>query len=426
MPERLLHYIWLQRLWETMPQHTTDGKALEIIDPGEHNMDAGPDFLGAKIRIDGMLWVGNVEIHVYASDWKRHQHDTDPAYDSVILHIVKQADKPAFNTRGEEIPTCELKYPHDQVKLEQILIDRLAACSDYLREQPKLVRQQWREFLLKERLQKKAEVIQQLLNLSHNDWEEAFYITLAHNFGFHTNGVPFEQLAKQTPLPFIKKHRDNLFQIEAMLFGNSGLLNPATANDQYSKSLLNEYAFLQKKFDLQPIEASLWKLLRMRPQNFPHIRISQFARLLNSSDMLLSKVLNESEYDQLDQLFLVETTDYWQTHYRFGAESPKTLKKMGKDARLTLIINTVAPYQYAYAESTGNKQLMQKAIRLLHNMPAENNHLIKQWKTLGLQIKTAADSQAFIQLHQNYCTRNRCMNCDIGYQIFTVKNENDE
>ena len=419
MPELFLHYIWLREAFRGYRQFTTDGREVEVLDVGKHNMDAGPDFFNCKVRIGGMMWVGNVEIHVCASDWYRHGHEKDKAYNNVILHIVKRADKEVRNERGDLVPQCEIMYPDAEEQLAMLLQDRLALCNQRLLEDPSLLSEDWKQCLLLDRFRKKTGAVHELLSISQNNWEQAFYITLAHNFGFHTNGLPFELTAKQTPLSYLLKHRDSLFQLEAMLFGQSGLLNESTATDDYSGRLWREYLFLQKKFSLTPIEGSMWKMLRMRPQNFPHRRIAQFAALLHSSEFLLSQVLDRTGLDELRQCFRIEVSDYWRTHYRFGAECPPCEPMLGKSAIDVLIINSVVPYQYAYARERRNINKQENAFRLLDKIPAENNHIIAQWKMLGLKVKNATDSQAFIHLYQNYCIEKRCSQCDVGYQIFT-------
>ena len=423
MPEILLHYIWQRKAFLAFPQMTTDGRRVEVIDAGVHNTDAGPDFTNAKIRIDGVVWVGNVEIHILASDWYRHHHDTDPKYDNLILHVCRRADRQVFNSKGQPLPQCELQYPHAEEQLEQLLIDRFSLCSDRLAESQDLCTADWRHQLLCDRMSKKTDAIGELLKRTANNWEEAFYITLAHNFGFHNNGVPFELLAKSLPLAYINKHRDNLFQLEAMLFGQSGLLTPHTATDSYAQSLLEEYGFLQKKFGLKPIDGSMWKLLRMRPQNFPHRRIAQFAALLNQTEFLFSHLMEEQDVDVLRELFLCEPSPYWQTHYRFGAQSPKMNPVLGKPTIDLLLINTVVPYKYAYSKSRNDTAGQTAAFDLLQRIPAEKNNIIDRWKMLGFRFANAADTQTFIHLYQNYCLLNRCYSCDIGWQIFTINPE---
>lgn len=420
MPELLLHYIWLQRVFMAFPQCTTDGRVVEVIDVGKHNLHAGPDFFNVKLRIDDMLWAGNVEIHVCSSDWNRHHHQTDPAYDNVILHVVKRADREVFNSKGDRVVQCELVYPQVENQLERLLVDRLSLCNQKIAQDPSLIDEGWKHYLLQERMTKKTEAIAQLLALSHNHWEEAFYVTLAHNFGFHTNGLPFELMARQTQLSYLLKHKDNLFQIEAILFGQSGLLTEHTATDDYSRLLLSEYRFMQQKFSLTPIEGGLWKMMRMRPGNFPHVRIAQLAALLHQSEALFSKIIETTDLQALRNLFAVTASDYWTAHYRFGELSSEEDKRLGRSAIDVLLINTVVPYQYAYALHQGQETRQQAAMQLLQHIPAEYNAIVRQWKLLGLPVRTAADSQTYLHLYQNYCIEHRCINCDVGYQIFTL------
>ena len=424
MPEFLLHTIWLNGLFRDFPQTTTDGRQLEVIDPGNHNMDAGPDFSAAQIRMDGVVLVGNVEIHVKSSDWVKHGHHQDAAYDTVILHVVKEADKEIFNSRGEKIAQCELKYPEDPQFLDALLANRKWLCAREWEQEDARI-DNWKHTLLQDRMMRKCAAIDQLMLLTHNAWNEAFYVTIAHNFGFHTNSLPFELMAKQTPLNYLMKHRSSVFQLEAILFGQSGLLTAEMATDDYSLRLWKEYCFLQKKFNLVPITGSMWKMGRMRPQNFPHLRIAQFAKLIHQSEHLLSEIIQTDDLKKLRQCFFVIPSEYWQTHYRFGAEVPPAAEKaapkgtIGKSAVDVLIINTAVPYKYAWGRAHGDKTLRENAFRLLDTIPAEKNHIISQWRTLGVRIRSAADSQAFIHLYQEYCIRQRCLNCDVGYQIFT-------
>lgn len=430
MPELLLHYIWQRGLFRIFPQQTTDGRLVEVLDVGRHNLDAGPDFFSATIRIDGMTWTGNVEIHVKSSDWYRHNHQTDAAYDSVILHVVRQADREVLNSKGQTIVQCELKYPEDADYLTEMLADKSSLCSQKLLAEPELIRADWKQALLNDRMKKKNAAIQQLLMLNHNAWDQSFYITLAHNFGFHTNGLPFELLAKQTPLAYLQKHRSSLLQIEAILFGQSGLLTEQTATDDYSRRLWKEYLFLQKKFSLQPLDGSMWKLLRMRPHNFPHVRIAQFAALFCQTEFLLSQLISFSNPKDIRPLLEVSASDYWQSHYRFGAEIPLkendkslTRGKLGKSALDVLMINSVVPYKYAWGRAHKDLKMQEDAFALLAAIPAEKNSIIDQWKLLGQKVRNAADSQSYLHLYQEYCLRQRCLSCDVGYQIFTPENK---
>lgn len=427
MPELLLHYIWLSKAFMLYPQYTTDGKLVEVIDVGKHNMDAGPDFFNAKIRIDGILFAGNVEIHVHSSDWYKHGHEKDKAYDNIILHIVRKADKKVYNTDGESIAQCELKYPDSEKQLLDFLNHKQDVCAATLHNNPQLLTENWKETLLSIRLQQKVDAINELLAITQNNWEQAFYITLAHNFGFHTNGVAFELLARETPITFLRKHRDHLFQLEAMLFGQSGLLTKETAQTDYAKKLLKEYEFLRYKFTLNPIDGSIWKMARMRPQNFPHIRIAQFAKLLNEREFLSSAIMEKTDINELRDLFAVTASEYWDNHYTFAETDIEVeQKQIGKSAIDILLINTVVPYMYAYGVMYGKKYLCERAKEILCKLPAENNHIVANWRTLGMKIRSAADSQAFLHLTNNYCQDNRCMSCEVGLNIFSIKNNSSD
>ncbi len=405
MPELLLHYIWQMKAFLAFPQETTAGRIIEVIDVGVHNTDAGPDFFNVKLRIDGQLWVGNIEIHILASDWYKHHHEKDPAYDNIILHVVKKADREVYNSRGEIIPQCELRYPNEEKQLERLLVDRLSVCNTKIAEQPSLVAETWKQTLLNRRLLKKTETIYTLLRQLNNDWEEALYITLAHNFGFHTNGLPFEMVARQTPLAYLRKHRDNLFQLEAILLGQSGLLE--RADSDYLRRLQAEYRFMQKKFSLVPIDATMWKMGRMRPQNSPIVRLRQFAAIMQQSEGLFARLMQTSDIHDLRKCFTTVSN---------GAQS---VPAVGKSSIDILLINTVVPYKFAYGRAHHNLHLQDEAFALLNALPAEKNHILDQWKLLGLKAHNAADSQALIHLYQEYCITHRCFQCDVGYQIFT-------
>jgi len=399
-----LHYIWEHCLWAGYPQQTTDGRPIEIISVGEHNRDAGPDYSHARIRIGDREWVGNVEIHVRAGDWYSHHHHQDRAYDSVILHVVRDADKQVFNSRGEAVVQCALQYPDNRDYLTTLLTDAMRmdsaesriGCARQLVEDPMLITEGWRHLLLRKRLDCKRASIERLLEITNGSWEHAFYISLARNFGFHTNSVPFEELAIATPLSAIRKHRDNLFQLTAMLLGQSGL---PMKDEQMSR----EYEFLRTKFSLTPIDGSMWKLGRIRPQNSPERRIRQFAELLHRSEFLFSKVIDLTDMDALTELFAQE--------------------KLSRASIDILLINTVIPYKYAYAcavKSTDRQSAFQSALDIMERIAAEDNTVIRQWRMLGQQVRNAADTQALLHLYQNYCQHHECINCEVGYRIFFV------
>lgn len=400
MPEIVLHYIWERCLWAGFAQRTTDGREVEILSVGEHNHDAGPDYSHARIRIDGKEWIGNIEIHISSSDWTKHHHHTDKAYDSVILHVVRVADKPVYNSKGELVPQCELQYPSDQDYLSGLFslaqqMDSATSrigCAEQLIHEPELLTNGWRKTLLHKRLECKRASIQRLLEITKGSWEHALYISLARNFGFHTNSLPFEQLAINTPLSCLMKHRNSLFQLTAILLGQASLIK------EKEKELQKEYNFLRIKFGLTPIDPTMWKHARMRPQNSPELRVRQFAQLIYQSENLLSKIIDENGLKELEQLFNVP--------------------QMGKSSIDILLINTVIPYKYAYAMHQNNPVKAEQTAELMESIAPENNVIVRQWRVLGQQIHNAADTQALLHLYQNYCQHHECINCEVGYKIF--------
>ena len=422
MKESILHYIWQQKLFTAHDLKTTEGEAVEIIDVGKLNTDAGPDFFNAKVRIGETLWAGNVEIHSRSTDWNKHNHQTDKAYDSVILHVVSKADGDVFRTDGEKIPQLELVYSK-QIEINYIQLiqeQKWISCADKISTVPSIFIQSWKNTLLTERLEQKMEAIQQLLTENNQHWEEAFYITLARNFGFGTNSQAFENLAKSLPLSVIGKHKDQLIQIEALLFGQAGLLAD-NKEDEYSVRLKREYGFLQSKFLLEPINAVQWKLLRLRPDNFPHIRIAQFASLIHNSTKLFSKIVENPELESLRKLFDCEPSDYWKNHYLFKEQSAFKTKKLGVQSINGILINTVIPFLFCYAFQKNNQDLKDKAVQLLEQIPAERNAIITGWQHLGLKSESAYDSQAFIHLKKHFCDEKKCLRCRIGHKVLTLQ-----
>ena len=381
-----------------MAQRTTDGRKVEILSVGEHNRDAGPDYSHARVLIDDKEWVGNIEIHVSSSDWIKHHHHLDKAYDNVILHVVRTADKPVYNTRGELVPQCELQYPGDTDYLSGLFaaakqMDSAVArigCAEQLLHDPGLLTDGWRKTLLRKRLECKRASIMRLLEITKGSWEHALYISLARNFGFHTNSLPFEQLAINTPLSYLQKHRNSLFQLTALLMGQAGLIDEPT--------MQKEYDFLRIKFDLTPMDSTIWKHARLRPQNSPELRIRQFAQLLYQSENLLSKILDSDDLNSLHQFFAVD--------------------KMGGSSIDILLINTVIPYKYAYVLHRNNPLEAEQAMALMELIAPENNTIIRQWRVLGQAVRNAADTQALLHLYQNYCQHHECINCEVGYAIF--------
>ncbi len=421
MKESILHYIWQQKLFVAHSMTTTDNEKVEVIDVGKYNTDAGPDFFNAKVRIGNTLWAGNIEFHLQSSDWNKHNHQNDPSYDSVILHIVKQADKDIFRKDGLKIPQLILSYPDFIEKNYEDLIhnQKWIPCENKINTVPSIFIHSWKNALLTERLSQKTDAIQQLLNANNQHWEEAFYITLGRNFGFNTNSQPFESLVKSVSLSILGKHKDNLLQIEALLFGQAGLL-PEETTDEYVLQLKAEYNFLRSKYSLQPIGKSQWKLLRLRPENFPHIRIAKFASLIHSSSKIFSKMVENPETGYLKSLFSCEPSAYWLTHFTFDHESGKKNKKIGAQSVNGIIINTIVPFLFCYATLKNIQDLKDAAIQLLEDIPGEKNAIINGWQKLGISSETAYDSQALLQLKKHYCDQKNCLRCRIGHKVMVV------
>jgi len=422
MKESILHYVWQNKLFTAHNLCTTDGEPVEIIDVGKYNTDAGPDFFNAKVKIADTLWAGNVEIHTCSTDWVKHNHHSDKAYDSVILHVVQQVDGDVFRIDGDKIPQLQLVYPKDiETNYEQLISEqKWIPCADKISLVPEIFIQSWKNALLTERLEQKTHAIELLLVENNQHWEEAFYITLARNFGFGTNSQAFESLSKSLPISVLGKHKDNLFQLEALLFGTAGLLPVETA-DEYALKLKQEYNFLRSKFKLNPIEGSLWKLLRLRPDNFPHIRIAQFAALIYSSSKLFSKIVENSDIDFIRSLFSCEPSSYWKTHYLFENESPAKAKKLGHSSINGILINTIVPFLFYYASQKGNDELKDKAIQILEKIPGERNSIVSAWQNVGIKSESAYDSQALLQLKKQYCDEKKCLRCRIGHKVLTMK-----
>ncbi|MEA4935997.1 MAG: DUF2851 family protein [Paludibacter sp.] len=420
MKESVLHYIWQYKLFVQHDIRTSDGETVEIIDVGKPNPNAGPDFFNAKIRIGKTLWAGNVEIHTCSSDWNKHKHQTDPAYNNVILHVVKHIDVPVFLHDGEKVPQLELKYNES---IEQNYTALLAStkwvpCSDKLCLLNDPDMNHLKTVMLLERLSQKVFDIEELLESNNNFWEEALFCELCRSFGGSLNGSVFYKLGKSIPWIVVQKHRNNLFELEALLLGQSGLLGQTESEDEYQDSLIKEYLFLSQKYQLQMISADLWRFLRLRPDNFPQIRIVQLASLLYQHDNLFPKITDSPDLASLIELLTtIEPSTYWKTHYFFGVKSKERTKKIGIKSIHQLLINAVIPMLCCYANYKNNQEQKEKAISFLEQLPPEDNYIIRKWNELGLKINTAADSQSFIHLYKHYCEEKKCLRCSIAYKL---------
>lgn len=423
--EDFLHYIWKFRLFERENLQTADGEELEIFSAGLHNSDSGPDFHNARIRIGETVWAGNVEVHLSASDWQKHGHATDGAYDNVILHVVYRDDVPLFLSNGRKVPTLELydriseelynKY-HKLVFGNQTFIP----CENSIATVDGLTMQNWLTRVLVERMEKRSANVAATLALNKGDWEETFYQFLAANFGFKVNALPFELMAKSLPQLTLAKNKNNPMQIEALIFGQAGFLE-GEFKDEYPLKLQKEYAYLRKKYNLTPIENHLWKFMRLRPQNFPTIRLAQFAALIVQSNHLLSKILEIKEVKALRGLFTeIKVNDYWEDHYRFEAPSKPSSKNMGDGSIDILLLNTVALFLFSYGKQHQQQYYISRSLKLLENLPAEKNNIIADFVNLGVKIGTAFESQALLELKNNYCNYKKCLQCGVGNKILKL------
>jgi hypothetical protein len=418
MQESFLHYLWKYGLYSNQPLVSVDGSPVEVIHPGEHNTHSGPDFFNAKIKIGATVWAGNVEVHIHSSDWLKHHHQSDAAYENVILHVVAQNDTEIKRPKGESIPVLELQAPKGIYEQYLYLMQNTGwvPCETFIGKIDPFTVFQWKEALMIERLHEKSELISERFSRNNNHWEETFYQTFAANFGFKTNAQPFEMLARSLPLSYLAKHKDQLNLIEALLFGQSGLL-PSKSADKYTNHLITDCNHLRNKYALKPMSGHLWKFSRLRPVNFPTIRIAQFASLVHGSTSLLSKILEATDYHELVALLQVKASPFWDTHYVFDKESPLREKHLGDDALQNILINTVAPFLFFYGTVRKQTSLTEKALEWLTKVPPEQNAIIEHWNQLGLKSENAFDTQALIQLKNRYCNHRRCLNCRIGNQV---------
>ena len=425
--EALLHYCWKHRLYPLGGLETIDHKSVEVLDPGLHNHHAGPDFFNAKVKVDGTLWVGNVEIHDKASDWYAHGHDHDSAYDNVVLHVCGLVDAVVTTHNGLTPPQMQLSVPQEVSDHyhELVTTDHYPPCYKIIPSLTKLKVHSWMSALQTERLEQKTEAIRERVALCNGSWEDGYFVTLARNYGFGVNGDAFEAWAMSIPMHAVDHHRDDLFQVEAIFLGQAGLLDIEAVPERYREAALeegyftrlrNEYLYLSHKFSLMPIHYKRWKFLKMRPQNFPHIRIVQLARLYHARSAGLSQLVECQTVKELAAALSTSVTSYWETHYVFGSESAKNLKHMSPLSLNLLMINTAIPMLFAYGRYKGDEQLCDRAFTLLEELKSEDNNIVRMWKECGLEVSNAGDSQALIQLKKEYCDKKDCLRCRFGFE----------
>ncbi|MFO8235623.1 MAG: DUF2851 family protein [Bacteroidales bacterium] len=422
IPEDFIHYLWKYKLYCKQNLFTESEEKVEIIENGWHNKDSGPDFFNAKIKIGETLWAGNVEIHKRSSDWYHHKHHLDKAYDNVILQVVLENNGQTKRTNGTVIPTLTLNFDDKLYNNYMKLLsnENWIPCEQELSYIDHFTINFWLDKLTIERLMNKYDEITGSLKTNNNNWETTFYHKLAKNFGFKVNSIPFELLAQSLPIEYLAKHKDNKFQIEALLFGQAGFLQGNMSNDEYYLKLCREYNYLKKKFNLRPINKHIWKFSKLRPSNFPTIRIAQFAEIIYNSKKLFSKILEAENIQYIHNLFDIKLSGYWTEHYTFQkASKTKKNKKLGKSAINTVIINTVIPFLFIYGERKNKQGYKNKALNFLNQLPPENNSIIKKWKKLNIIPESAYQSQALIQLKNIYCKNKKCLECQIGKKIIS-------
>ncbi len=419
MSEDFLHYLWRFRLIYDRLK-LTNGEAFSVIHPGEHNFNAGPDFLNARIRAGSTTWAGNVEVHVRASDWYRHEHQHDDAYRNVILHVVYENDAVITDPAGQPLLTLVLEGNFDTTILEKyddfIGNLRWIPCEQLLPDIEEFYFSSWAPALAVERLILKSEQFRESWEYCKHDWEACFYLQMAHAFGFRINSDAFGLIAKTIPLKLISKHFASRFQLEALFYGQAGLLQEV-ATEEYPQLLAREYEYLREKYGLVPVQPGLMRFLRLRPSNFPTIRISQFCALLYKRQDLFTRILEMEDLSGLYDYLEVEASSYWSQHFVFGKLSAPAVKKLGRNSVGLLLMNFVIPFLFFYGEMKQLEFLRIRALSFLEKEPGEMNHIIGGWKNLGMPVDNALQTQALLQLKHHYCDRKRCLECRLGARI---------
>ena len=417
--EHFLHFIWQFRLFNYQELQLINGLSISIEQPGLFHSDSGPDFRHARIRIDGVLWAGNVEMHLRSSDWFRHGHHKDAAYDSVILHVVWKHDIDVPDKQGIPIQVLELNHLVSTQLLDRwkILHSGMFAipCAEIGRIDV-LTMHNWLDRLVIERLEVRSDQIRKLVTLCKQDWQEAFHVFLSRAMGMHVNSLPFELLARKVPFKLIVNHRHSRFQMEALLFGQSGLL-PEESVEDYPNQLKEEYRFLASKYRLFPLEGHLWKFLRMRPGNFPTIRIAQLAEMHQTYLLTPDRFCDFSKVSDMLQVFHCDLSPYWKTHYSFSKESSSRVKSLGSETARGLLINAVIPFIFEYASYRTDSKLRERCLEWMYDLQSEKNHVVREWGRIGIQPESAAGSQALLHLKRNYCESHRCLDCAVGHQL---------
>jgi len=422
MKERLLQYIWQFQYFNKNELTTANNEPLQIINAGSFNSNQGPDFLSAKLKISNTTWAGNIEVHINSSDWNLHKHSADNNYNNIVLHVVWVHDKEINDVHGNALPTLELQSRVSKLLLsryeELMMASLFIPCQKQIRLVNELTLSNWKQRLLVERLQKKSAVIFQFLTENNWHWEETFWWMLAKNFGIQVNSNAFEKVARSIPINLLAKHKNQIHQIEALLFGQAGLLDKDFEED-YPVLLQKEFTFFRKKHKLERVNEQLF-FLRMRPANFPTIRLAQLAMLIHTSHHLFSQIKEATSFEEVKKVLNVTANDYWHYHYMFEETSGFKKKNIGEAMINNLLINTIVPVLFAYGHQHNEQMYKDKAISWLEKISSEKNIITKGFEALNLPNKNSFDSQSYIQLKNEYCNKRRCLECAVGNAIFKL------
>ena len=419
MKEDFLHYLWKFKKFDLTNLKTTSNQPIVIINVGQYLQLAGPDFFNAQVSIANQKWAGNVEIHLKSSDWYLHHHEKDTAYDNVILHVVWQHDTEIFRKNNTEIPVLELKnyVSSETIKNYQVLLEPKSwiYCEKQIATIDAFILKNWKERLFFERLERKSKTIQQLLDEANQDWEVVLFCLLAKNFGLNTNGLAFMKIAQSIPFAVLRKESFDLQNLEALLFGSARLLND-DKQDRYFNDLKFQFQYLKHKHQFDCDCNVSVAFFKHRPDNFPTIRLAQLAQLYHSQQQLFQTIINLDSAQKAYEVFNIATSDYWQTHYVFDKESPKKTKRLSKSFLDLMLINTIVPIQFAYAQAKG-QAITDKNIAMLDGIAAENNAVIQKFSSFGVTAVSAFESQALLQLKSEYCNKGKCLSCAIGMEL---------
>ena len=425
MQEDFIDWIWRNKLFDQQDLKCESGEILEILNPGIRNSDSGPDYFNARLKIDGVVWIGNVELHVRASDWLRHKHHYDAMYDNVILHVVHEPDAIIYRRDGSRLPELALQCRYNSELLNQYMdlmqgTAQWIPCERLLSDIPPLVWHQWLARVITSRLQERCRQLEDLLKQTNYDWEEALYRKLSEAFGFRVNNDPFRMLAQSLPLSLLRRHAMQKNYCEALLFGQAGMLHDGM-KDAYGRELYSIYTYLRKLHQLSPIPRHIWKFGKLRPANFPTRRIAQLAVLLQRTPTLFSMLVHCENFPELTALLKVEADGYWKRHYHFDEEVPSSNVVLGDGSVQSLIINAVIPFVFYYGRHHGLTVVVNKALSWLERCEAEDNTITRNWNRIGILTDSALETQALLYLHKEYCIHKKCVNCGIGQHLLHSK-----